>query len=127
MVKLHVPSSLATLLKKNVFSWNEAAKQAFQNIKDYMCTTIVLAMPNFNKTFVLGCDTSDNEIGAVLIQEGYSVTFTSKQLRDRYLSKSTYEKEMLANPHAIDIWHPYLMECRFKIKIDHLNLKYVLE
>jgi hypothetical protein len=43
------------------------------------------------------------------MQEGYPLAFTSKQLCDRNLGKSTYEKEMMVILHAIDIWGPYLI------------------
>jgi hypothetical protein len=41
--------------------------------------------------------------------------------------QSTYEKEMLAILHAVDLWHPYLLGKCFQIKIDHRSLKYFLE
>jgi hypothetical protein len=61
------------------------------------------------------------------MQEGRPLAFTSKQISERHLGKSTYEKEMLAILHAVDIWHPYLLGKCFQIKIDHRSLKYFLE
>jgi hypothetical protein len=101
--------------------------QAFQTLKTTMCTTLVLALPDFTKTFVLECDASGKGIGTVLIQEGRPLAFTSKQLSERNLGKPIYEKEMLAILHAIDLWHPYLLGKRFQIKTDHQSLKYFLE
>jgi hypothetical protein len=92
-----------------------------------MCTTLVLTLPNFTNTFVLECDTSGKGIGVVLMQEGRHLAFTSKQLFERNMGKSIYEKEMLAILHAVDLWNPYLLGQHFQIKTDHQSLKYFLE
>jgi hypothetical protein len=122
-----IAAPLTTLLKKNSFTWTPAAAQAFQTLKMAMCTTPVLALPDFTKTFVLECDASGKGIGAVLMQEGRPLAFTSKQLSEKNLGKPIYEKEMLAILHAVELWHPYLLGQRFQIKTDHQSLKYFLE
>jgi hypothetical protein len=55
------------------------------------------------------------------------LAFTSKQLFERNLGKSIYEKEMLAILHVMDLWHTYLLGQRFQIKTDHQSLKHFLE
>ena len=74
-----------------------------------MCLTPVLIEPNFTKPFVLECDASGTGLGVVLTQQGMPLAFTSKQLCDCQLGKSTYEKEMMAILHAVDTWRPYLL------------------
>jgi hypothetical protein len=123
--KIAVP--LTALLKKNSFTWNPTATQYFQTLKMAMCTTLVLALPDFTKTFVLECDASGKGIGFVLMQEGRPLAFTSKQLFERNLGKPIYEKEMLAILHVVDLWCPYLLGKRFQIKTNHQSLKYFQE
>jgi hypothetical protein len=62
-----IATPLMALLKKNSFTWTLAAAQAFQTLKTTMCTTPVLALPDFTKTFVLECDASGKGINIVLM------------------------------------------------------------
>jgi hypothetical protein len=113
--------------KRTLSTWTPAATQAFQTLKMTMCTTLVLALPDFTKTFVLECDTLGKGISVVLMQEGRPLAFTSKQLSKKNLGKPIYEKEILMILHAVELWHPYLLGKRFQIKTDHQILKYFLE
>jgi hypothetical protein len=122
-----IVAPLTPLLKKNSFTWTPAAAHAFQTLRMAMCTSLVLALPDFTKNFVLECDASGKGIGIVLMQEGHPLAFTSKQLSEQYLGKSIYEKEMLALLHVADLWRAYLLGKRFQIKTDNQSLKYFLE
>jgi hypothetical protein len=122
-----IVATLPTLLKKNSFTWIPAASQASQTLNMAMCTTPVLALPNFTKNFVLECDASGKGISVVLMQEGRPLAFTSKKLSKGNLGKPIYEKEMLAILHVIDVWSPYLLGQHFQINIDHQSLKYFME
>ena len=104
-----IATPLTALLKNNSFTWTPAAAQDFQTLKMTMCTTLVLALPDFTKTFVLECDASGKGIGAILMQEGRPLAFTSKQLSKINLGKSIYEKEILDILHVMDLWRPYLL------------------
>jgi hypothetical protein len=70
---------LTTLLKNNSFTWTLVNDDAFQELKKTMCTTPVLALPDFTKTFSLECDAFGKGIGVVLMQEGIPLAFTKKK------------------------------------------------
>ena len=62
-----IAAPLTTLLKNDAFSWSKESKQAFQHLKAAMVQPPMLALPNFDKTFVKECDALRKRLGAVLM------------------------------------------------------------
>ena len=89
------------MLKKEAFQWSNKAGDAFSKLKHAMTTTLVLALLDFTKTFVIENDASSVGIGAVLMQEGQPLAFTSKVLSPLHLSMSVHDKEMLVVIHVV--------------------------
>ena len=84
-----------TKLQKNSF-WNEDASAAFEKLKIAMTTIPVLALPNWNLSFIIETDTSGIGLGAVLSQNGHPIAIFSQKLSSRAQSKSVYERELMA-------------------------------
>jgi hypothetical protein len=60
---------LTTLTRKGRdFSWDPGQQEAFDSMKDRLCTTPVLAYPNFELPFTLTTDASKVAVAAVLYQ-----------------------------------------------------------
>jgi hypothetical protein len=57
-----------------------------------MCTTPIIAIPNFTKTFIVECDASSHGIDTVLTKEGRPLAFEISQLKGKNLLKPIYEK-----------------------------------
>lgn len=92
---------LTSLLKKGTFSWTEEAAQAFQALKEALCTAPVMTIPDFSKVFIVETNAFLFGIGAVLMQEHHPIAFTSKTLGPKWQKLSVYEKELLAVVFAV--------------------------
>jgi hypothetical protein len=122
-----IAKPLTELTKKDAFVWKEDAQTAFDKLKACLTTAPVLALPDFNKDFVIECDASGNGIGAILMQDKKLVAYFSKALGVRNLTKSAYEKELMAVVLAIQHWRPYLLGKRFVVSTDQKSLKQLLQ
>jgi hypothetical protein len=56
---------LTQLLKKNQFIWSEQAQEAFEALKQAMVR--VLALPDFQQSFIVETDACESGIGATLL------------------------------------------------------------
>lgn len=118
---------LTDLLKKGNFHWNEASEAAFKQLQNAVTTAPVLAMPDFTQPFCIECDASGKGLGAVLSQNKRPIAFFSKALTDSSLTKSVYEKELMALVLAIQHWRPYLLGRRFTVYTDQKSLRHLLD
>jgi hypothetical protein len=114
---------LTEITKKDAFVWNEGTQLAFDKLKQCLTSAPVLSLPDFNKDFVIECDASGNGIGAILMQEKRPIAYFSKALGVRNLTKSAYEKELMAVVLAIQHWRPYLLGRKFIVSTDQKSLK----
>jgi hypothetical protein len=72
---------ITKLLRKNVpFIWDEKCKKSFQELKDKLTTTPVLAVLEPGKDYTVYCDASKDRLGCVLMQERKVIAYGSRQL-----------------------------------------------
>lgn len=77
------------LVKENVkFVWVEKQETTFAFFFLKLFYALILPLLAFTKTFELKCDTLSIDIGAVLMQEGCSITYFSEKLMRALLNYS---------------------------------------
>lgn len=124
-----IAAPLTALLKKEgqkCWEWTTKAEDAFQALKKALTSAPVLRMPDFSMPFEIECDASGRGLGAVLMQDRQPVAYFSKGLSGRIISKSAYEKELMALVLAVQHWRPYLLGRRFVVRSDQRSLKQLL-
>ena len=61
---------LNDLLKKGVrFNWTNECQKAFESLKGFLTSELLLVRPNYEDTFVITTDACDYAIGAVVSNE----------------------------------------------------------
>jgi len=121
-----ITSPLNKLVKKDVkFEWGERQELAFKQLKENLINVLILAFPNFSKTFEIKCYASGVEICGVLLQEGHPIAYFSEKLNGVTLNYNTYYKELYALVGSLQTWEQYLVFKVFVIHSDHESLKYL--
>ncbi|CAG8528493.1 15661_t:CDS:2, partial [Gigaspora rosea] len=98
----HLAAPLNSLLKKNIsYKWTNKQQEAFEVLKNKLITALVLAYPDFSKTFILFTDASNLALGAILSQKveeenEHVVYYASRSLSMTEKNYSVTEKECLA-------------------------------
>lgn len=121
---------LNQLLKKNSkFLWNDKSQYAFDTLRKYLLSPMLLQYPNFSKQFILTTDASDIGCGAILSQEtekgNLPIAFASKSFTPGEKNKPVILKELTAIHWAINYFKPYLYGKKFIVRTDHRPLVYL--
>ena len=91
----HIALSLSQVTKggsKAKFVWAKSQQQAFEDLKQHLCSVPVLTLPDLQQPFEIETDASDYVVGAVLTQHGHPVAYHSETLSDAVHKYPTYDK-----------------------------------
>jgi hypothetical protein len=121
---------LYKLLKKNAkFDFNSACQYGFDTIIQRLIDA-VLALPDYNKPFIIYCDANLSGLGAILCQKiddvEKTIVYASKTLNDAQTRYHTTERECLAVKFGCEQFRPYIYGQQFIIVTDHSALRWLI-
>ncbi|GKA19536.1 hypothetical protein Tco_0699451 [Tanacetum coccineum] len=100
---------------------------AFQLLKQKLCSSPILALPEGSENFVVYCDASRKGLGAVLMQREKVIAYASRQLKIHEKNYTTCDLELGAVVFALKMWRHYLYGTKCVVFTDHKSLQCILD
>ncbi|GJX03024.1 putative reverse transcriptase domain-containing protein [Tanacetum coccineum] len=95
---------MTNLTQKGIkFDWGEKEENAFQLIKQKLCSAPILALHEGSKDFVVYCDASHKGLGVVLMQREKVIAYASRQLKIHEKNYTTHDLELGSVVFALKI------------------------
>nr|GEU49175.1 putative reverse transcriptase domain-containing protein [Tanacetum cinerariifolium] len=125
---LKIAKSMTKFTQKGIkFDWGEKEENAFQLIKQKLCSVPILALPEGNKDFVVYCDASHKGLGAVLMHREKVIAYASRQLKIHEKNYTTHDLELGSVVFALKMWRHYLYGTECIVFTDHKSLQHILD
>ncbi|GJZ46358.1 putative reverse transcriptase domain-containing protein [Tanacetum coccineum] len=104
-----IAKSMMKLTQKGIkFDWGEKEENAFQLIKQKLCSAPILALHEGSEDFMVYCDASYKGLGVVLMQREKVIAYASRQLKVYEKNYTTHDLELGSVVFALKIWRHYL-------------------
>ncbi|GJZ85429.1 putative reverse transcriptase domain-containing protein, partial [Tanacetum coccineum] len=124
--KIEAIKSWATPTTPTEYEWGEEEEEAFQTLKQKLCSASILALPKGTEDFMLYCDASLKGYGAELMQREKVIAYASRQLKVHEENYTTHDLELGVVVFALRLWRHYLYVTKCAVFTDHKNLRYIL-
>nr|GEX57749.1 reverse transcriptase domain-containing protein [Tanacetum cinerariifolium] len=119
---------ITKLTQKEVkFEWGNKQEAAFQLLKQKLCSAPILALHEGSEDFIVYCDASNKELGAVLMQREKVISYASRQLKIHEKNYTTHDLELGAVVFALKIWRHNLYGTKCTVFTDHKSLQHILD
>ncbi|GKB28523.1 putative reverse transcriptase domain-containing protein [Tanacetum coccineum] len=116
------------------YEWGEEEEEAFQTLKQKLCSAPILALPEGTKDFVVYCHASLKGYGAVLMQREKVIAYASRQMKIHEENYATHDLELgavelnMRQRRWIELLNDYDCEIRYhpgkrNIVVDALSRK----
>ena len=115
------------LSKRTQWTWGEPQRKSFEEVKELLTSSPVLALYDTNAATVVSADASSFGLGAVLLQkqvddEWKPIAYISRSMTPTEQRYAQIEKEALAFTWACEWFSSYLTGLQFHIHTDHKPL-----
>lgn len=122
---------LFQLLTKDAdFVWTDDCDAAFVNIKELVCSALILGGPDWALPFHIHVDASQIAVGVVLGQQvdkvPYAVYYVSKNLAPADLNYTVTKNEFLVVIYAMNKFQHYITGYPTFLHTDHVAIKYLM-
>ncbi|GJS25659.1 putative reverse transcriptase domain-containing protein [Tanacetum coccineum] len=121
-----ISKPLTKLTQKNKkYEWGKE-EEAFQTLKQKLCSAPILALPKGTEEFMVYCDASLKGYGVVLMQREKVIAYASRQLKVYEENYTTRDLELGAIVFTLRLWRHYLYGTKCVVFTDHKSLRYIL-
>jgi hypothetical protein len=124
----HVAWALSQITRgggKVKFARGQSQKQVFDDLKQHLCLSPVLSLPDLQQPFEIETDALDYVVGIVLTHHGHPVAYHSEKLSYVVCKYPTYDKEMYSIVKACCQWRHYILGKETIIHTDHKPLQFM--
>ena len=113
--------------KSKPWHWTELCDKAFVALKGKLASPPILSFPQFDRTFVVDADASQEGVGAVLshLDDGRVIAYASRVLTKAECQYCATRRELLALVWSVRQFRAYLWGRRFIVRTDHSALRWL--
>jgi hypothetical protein len=124
--RARIMQPITKLTKKGKpFVWNVEQQEAFDKIKKVISEAILLTYPDPSKRFhIFPNASSKHAMGAVLVQEGKTISTFLRKFNEAQLKYTGTEQELLAILESCKHFKNIIHGCNVTVHTDHKNLTY---
>ena len=108
--------------KKLPWEWDPFHHQAFDNVKATIAKDVVLAYPDFTKSFEIYTNAPTMQLGAVITQDNMPIVFFSRKLSKTQTKYSVTRIKLLAIVETLQEFQGVMWGQQIKVYTNHKNL-----
>ena len=109
---------------KAKFVWGDKEQKAFKDIRAIISWERLLTYPDFSKDFHIYTDSSDYQLGTVIMQDDRPLAFYSRKLNSAQKHCTTGKQELLSIVETLKEFKNILLGQNLIVHTDHKNLLY---